>query len=116
LRTPEEPDGVSDLEGVELERVRAANILYAFTVEVLEKCCQLKILCMIENPRHNLFWFVTVWIVRTSNRVIPYLLSVIDDMNTSRGALQDRETNGPLQHLLESTTFVLCAMQSKPFS
>ena len=49
------------------------------------KCCQLKILCMIENPRHNLFWFVTVWIVRTSNRVIPYLLSVIDDMNTSAG-------------------------------
>ena len=66
LRTPEEPDGVSDLEGVELERVRAANILYAFTVEVMEKCCQLKILCMIENPRNSLFWFVnwfvTVWI------------------------------------------------------
>ena len=38
LRTPEEPDGVSDLEGVELERVSAANILYAFTVEVIEKC------------------------------------------------------------------------------
>jgi hypothetical protein len=62
LRTPEEPDGVSDLEGVELERVSAANILYAFTVEVMEKCCQLKILCMIENPRNSLFWFVTVWI------------------------------------------------------
>ena len=31
---PEEPDGVSDLEGVELERVSAANILYAFTVAV----------------------------------------------------------------------------------
>ena len=62
LRTPEEPDGVADLEGVELERVSAANILYAFTVEVLEKCCQLKILCMIENPRNSLFWFVTVWI------------------------------------------------------
>ena len=62
LRTPEEPDGVADLEGVELERVSAANILYAFTVEVLEKCCQLKILCMIEIPRNSLFWFVTVWI------------------------------------------------------
>ena len=34
MRTPEEPDGVSDLEGVELERVSAANILYAFTVAV----------------------------------------------------------------------------------
>ena len=62
LRTPEEPDGVSDLEGVELQRVSAANVLYAFTVEVMEKCCQLKLLCMIENPRNSLFWFVTVWI------------------------------------------------------
>ena len=62
LRTLDEPDGIQGLTANELARVSAANILYAFTVEVLERCCKLQILCMIENPRNSLFWFVTVWV------------------------------------------------------
>ena len=62
FRTLEEPDGIQNLTGVELLRVSSANALYAFTVEVVEKCCRLHILCCVENPRNSLFWFVTVWV------------------------------------------------------
>ena len=62
LRTYEEPDGISNLHGLDLMRVGAANILYAFTAEVVEMCCALGILCMVENPRNSLFWFVTPWV------------------------------------------------------
>eukprot|EP00435_Cladocopium_sp_Y103_P023913 s2204_g5.t2 len=61
LRTLDEPDGISSLKGTDLLRVSAANILYAFVVEVMEPCCSLEILCMVENSRNSLFWFVTVW-------------------------------------------------------
>ena len=62
LRSLDEPDGLSTLQGVDLIRVSAANVLYAFTAEVVEKCCQANILVMVENPRSSLFWFVTAWI------------------------------------------------------
>ena len=42
LRTLEEHDGISSLKGTDLIRVSAANILYGFTVEVLELCCLLE--------------------------------------------------------------------------
>ena len=62
LRSFEEPDGISTLQGLDLVRVSAANVLYAFTADVVQKCCEKKILCMVDNPRNSLFWFVTSWI------------------------------------------------------
>ena len=62
LRSLDEPDGLSTLHGIDKLRVSAANVLYAFTADVMEKCCRLHILCMVENPRNSLFWFVTCWV------------------------------------------------------
>ena len=62
LRTLEEPDGISSLQGLDLARVSAANILYSFATKVLELCCDLQKLFTLENPRNSLFWFTTVWI------------------------------------------------------
>lgn len=61
LRSWEQPEGLSNLSGTDLLRVSAANILYAFTAELLEACCSLGKLFMVENPRNSLFWFTTAW-------------------------------------------------------
>ena len=61
FRSWEYPDGLSNLKGVDLLRVSAANILYAFTAELLEECCRLNKLFMVENPRNSLFWLTTAW-------------------------------------------------------
>ena len=61
LRTLEEPDGISSLQGLDLARVNAANILHSFATEVLELCC-LGELFMWENPRNSLFWLTTMWV------------------------------------------------------
>ena len=47
------PDGISTLTGTDLIRVSAANILYSFATEVLELCCELNKLFMLENPRNS---------------------------------------------------------------
>ena len=62
LRTLEEPDGISSLQGLDLARVNAANMLCSFATEVLELCCDLDKLFMLENPRNSLFWLTTVWV------------------------------------------------------
>jgi hypothetical protein len=61
LHSLEQPDGLSSLKGLDLLRVSAANILYAFTAELLEECCRLNKLFMVENPRNSLFWLTTAW-------------------------------------------------------
>ena len=61
LRSLEQPDGISGLKGVDLVRVSAANVLYSFSAEVLELCCSLGKLFMLENPRNSLFWLTTRW-------------------------------------------------------
>jgi hypothetical protein len=58
----EEPDGISGLSGIDSKRVGAANILYAFCADVLELCCALGKLFMLENPRKSFFWLTTAWI------------------------------------------------------
>ena len=61
LRTLEEPDGISTLTELDLLRVSSANMLYSFCTDVLELCCSLDKLFMLENPRNSLFWITTVW-------------------------------------------------------
>jgi site-specific DNA-cytosine methylase len=65
LRSFEEPDGISGLTGLDLQRASAANILYAFCAEVLELCCKLGKLFMSENPRNSLFWLTTTKLAGT---------------------------------------------------
>jgi len=72
LQSFEEPDGLSSLHGTDLLRVSAANILYAFTAEIVEKCCANNVLCMVENPRSSLFWFVTPWVELTVAHLLYY--------------------------------------------
>ena len=72
LRSFEEPDGLSTLHGLDLLRVSAASILYAFTAEIVEKCCLRNTLCMVENPRNSLFWFVTAWVEMTAAQSLHY--------------------------------------------
>ena len=56
LRTDEEPDGISSLQGVSFERVLSANKLY----DALAKFCMLGaqrgLTMVIENPRRSLYW------------------------------------------------------------
>ena len=61
LRSEDEPDGLPTLEGLDLIRVEAANILYAFCQEVWDLCCSLNKLCLIENPSRSLFWQTSFW-------------------------------------------------------
>eukprot|EP00435_Cladocopium_sp_Y103_P070794 s702_g36.t1 len=61
LRTLDEPNGLSNLSGLDQQRVSAANILYEFTAEVMDLCTQLDKPCMVENPRNSLFWMTTYW-------------------------------------------------------
>eukprot|EP00435_Cladocopium_sp_Y103_P065000 s975_g26.t1 len=62
LRTLGEPNGLSMLEGQDMLRVSAANILYEFTAELMDLCTILGKACMVENPRNSLFWFTTWWV------------------------------------------------------
>ena len=61
LRTLDEPDGLASLSGTDCLRVGLANVLYAFTAEVMDLCTLLGIACMVENPRNSLFWYTTAW-------------------------------------------------------
>lgn len=61
LRTLDMPDGVEGLEGADLLRVCAANILYAFVADLFHFCTSSNKLCMVQNPKNSLFWSVTAW-------------------------------------------------------
>ncbi len=60
LRTEDEPEGISSLQGDNLERVRAANAIYSGLSTFLQKCTQLGIPWSVENPARSLLW-VTPW-------------------------------------------------------
>ena len=59
LRSPQHPDGLPGISGVQRTRVLQANKLYALTCEVALLCMSLGILCCIENPARSLFWLCT---------------------------------------------------------
>ena len=50
-------------------RVSAANILYAFIADILEECCKLNKLFMVENPRGSVFWYTTAWAESPNSRL-----------------------------------------------
>ncbi|CAE7739197.1 unnamed protein product [Symbiodinium sp. CCMP2592] len=56
LRSHAFPDGLPGLQGINAQRVQAANVLYAFTVQVFKRCQELGCVCIIENPTGSLMW------------------------------------------------------------
>ena len=62
LRSLDEPDGLMGLTGLDQLRVGLANVLYAFTAEIMDLCTSLEKACMVENPKNSLFWFTTPWV------------------------------------------------------
>lgn len=65
LRSREHPDGLPDLSGSELCRVRIANQLFDFACEVFLKASRKGILVTMENPSNSYFWsttfFLSLW-------------------------------------------------------
>ena len=64
LRTADEPDGIQNLTGNDFVRVEQSNILYDFTAQCHDQCCELDKLFACENPRDSLFWLTTPWTER----------------------------------------------------
>ena len=64
LRSEIWPDGLPGLQHHDLARVSAANILYHFTATVFDRCTELGIPCVVENPKNSLFWRTTMWTER----------------------------------------------------
>lgn len=56
LRSSRWPDGRPSLRGLDAIKVRLANKLYAFTRKVIDKCCQLNIPFICENPQRSWMW------------------------------------------------------------
>ena len=61
LRSVDEPDGFTFLQGTDLLRVSQANIIYSFVAETFDVCHSLNKLAMCENPMNSLFWYTTAW-------------------------------------------------------
>jgi hypothetical protein len=62
LRSLQWPEGLPELQGVDLERVLAANKLYEFIASVLTKAHSMGILLVVENPHRSYMW-ATKWFV-----------------------------------------------------
>ena len=66
LRSEAEPDGLSSLKGIDLQRVTAANVLYKFIAELIEELDAAGIAWSVENPRNSYMW-KTRWFRRLLN-------------------------------------------------
>lgn len=62
LRTLDMPNGICGLQGLDLERVSQANILYQLCADIMDICTRLNKPCMLENPRNSLFWITSFWL------------------------------------------------------
>ena len=56
LRNQRWPDGVPSLRGLDAMKIRLANKLYAFSRKVIDKCCELGIPFICENPQRSWMW------------------------------------------------------------
>ena len=56
LRSCEHPDGLPNLDGRDLLRVRLANKLFDFACKVFAKATERGILVTMENPKNSYFW------------------------------------------------------------
>ena len=61
LRSDFFPDGLPDLDNIDLDRVLAANSLYELCDNICSLCDSLHIMWILENPFDSFFWY-TSWI------------------------------------------------------
>ena len=67
LRSDSHPLGLPTLSGSDLQRVQAANAIYAFCGWAMQQCLQLNILCSAENPRSAYMWQIQPWPMLLNN-------------------------------------------------
>ena len=56
LRSNTEPEGLSNLQAKDAERVKIANQLFAYSCKLFHLACSLGILVTMENPKSSYFW------------------------------------------------------------
>ena len=61
LRTSALPDGIFPLSPQYRHRVEQANKLYCYVQEVVEKCVELSVLVVVENPLNSMYWQTRWW-------------------------------------------------------
>jgi len=62
LRNNTEPEGLSNLQAKDAERVKIANQLFAYSCKLFHLACSLGILVTMENPKSSYFW-LTKWVL-----------------------------------------------------
>ena len=58
LRSEAQPMGLPGLTGEDLDRVQAANALYALVARVASACNEAGVLWVVENPARSIFWWI----------------------------------------------------------
>ena len=71
LRSPTEPQGLSTLAGVDLDRVQQANALYQAVGVIARHCIALGVRVSVENPLNSLACCVTGWTICSAWRWVP---------------------------------------------
>ena len=64
LRSAEHPLGLPSLAGTNLQRVKAANILYEFALAIILYAVQNKLVISVENPANSWLWSVFAFLTR----------------------------------------------------
>ena len=75
LRSDKFPLGLPNLSGVNLARVRSANILYRFSCELMVQLNSLGKIFTMENPWTSLFWVTPYW-QKVANSCKPYMVEL----------------------------------------
>ena len=58
LRSEAQPMGLPGFTGEDLDRVQAANALYALVARVASACNEAGVLWVVENPARSIFWWI----------------------------------------------------------
>lgn len=62
LRSDSFPEGLPGLSANDAERIRLANLLFAYSCKIFDLACTLGIVVTMENPLNSYFWR-TVWVL-----------------------------------------------------
>ena len=104
LRDADFPLGLPNLSPANQRRVQQANVLYAFTFEVMLYCHSSDIVFTVENPWRSWFWAVITWLAREHSpeacRVVNSLVTTVFD-NCMHGGTR------PKRSRVDSTTTAL---------
>ena len=71
VRSPEEPLGLSTLQGTDLAKVRSANQIYLHLAALCQDMVRTRVPFSVENPGNSIMWLIPVWrdLVHTCRQV-----------------------------------------------